>query len=90
MLSYLDVESKSHQTLKDYISWHKYFHEVFFNFKLKKDFNLKLIVIKTFSLKVKIIKRIKLILFTILIYISKYMPKKIYKVYYKLINSVVR
>lgn len=90
MLSYLDLESKSYQTLKDYISWHKYFHEVFYNFKLKRDFNLKLIAIKIFSLKVKISKRLKLLLFTILIYISKYMPKKIYKVYCKLIQSIVR
>lgn len=90
MLSHLDIEIKSKHRLKDYILWHKYFHEVLFSFKLNKSYNLLTVAKKIISLKVKKSKRFKLILFTILISLSKYMPYNIHKVFYRIINNTVR
>jgi glycosyltransferase involved in cell wall biosynthesis len=90
MLAHLDLEIKSHHILKDYILWHKYFHQVFFSFKLKTNYNLIFVIKKVISLNVNLSKRLKLILFTILISLSKYMPKKTYKLFSKIINNTFR
>jgi len=90
LYSHLDEKNELYETLKDYILWHKYLHEVYYNLKLKLKFNLKLTINKIFHLKVRRTKKIKLISFVFLIYIIRYMSKKVYSFYSKLIESAVR
>ena len=87
---YLDKKHESYETLKDYILWHKYFHELIYKLKSKINFNLKLMISKIFSLKVRKNKKIKLISLAYLIYGMSFMPKNVYLLIFKFINKTIR